>query len=67
MFTRKAINALSRHFKFKAESGRISDVSIQQAVQMTGLKNAAGKPLPPTIWVTLMMGEMLHGRVKRLK
>jgi len=49
MFTQKAINFLKSGLKFKAERS-IYNVSIQQAVQMTGLKNATGAPLSTTIW-----------------
>ncbi len=50
MFTEIAINALAPNFKYRAKPGNIYNVGIQQAVQMTGLKNAAGNPLPTTIW-----------------
>jgi len=50
MFTQIAVNALAPNFKLKANPGNIYNVGMQQAVQMTGLKNALGAPLSTTIW-----------------
>jgi FtsP/CotA-like multicopper oxidase with cupredoxin domain len=50
MFTQIAVNALDPNFKYTANPGNVFNVSMQQTVQMTGLKNASGTPLSTTIW-----------------
>jgi len=50
MFSEMAINALAPDFKYNVKPGNIYNVSMQQSVQMTGLKNAMGAPLSTTIW-----------------
>ncbi|MFV1982242.1 MAG: multicopper oxidase family protein [Thiohalomonadales bacterium] len=50
LFTQPAINILAPNFKYQLKPGNIFDVSMQQAMQMTGLKNSAGVPLSTTIW-----------------
>jgi len=50
MFTETTLNALAPDFKLKPQLGNIYHVAMQQSVQMTGLKDAAGNPLSTTIW-----------------